>query len=198
MSRCKKLEKVLKSGRFDEHLHDISNQMQIHLSECSTCKQLYDDLVQIENMILETEPAELSSPAKTRIRMNVTQAVAGRKPQFIQVLKPALGLAFAAMIVFFLILQPHSKQPIPEMVSQTQIAGDDLQADILDLMNIDIFLFDDADLETAVILQSDNTLISDALETLSASMSYIYDEMVYTALSDLDEKEWDLIRRYLM
>ena len=193
MSRCQKLEKVLKSGRFGEHLHDISNQMHQHLSECSTCKQLYDDLVQIENMILETEPAELSSPAKTRIRMNVTQAIVSRKPQFM--LKPVLGLAFAAMIVFLLILQPRSGQPIPEMVSQTQIAGDDLQADILDLMNIDIFLFDDADLETAVILQSDNTLISDALETLSASMSYIYDEMVYTALSDLDEKEWDLIRR---
>lgn len=198
MSRCKMLEKALKSGCFNECIRDVSDRMQQHLSACPTCKELYDDLVRIENAALDTDPIELSPRARARIRTNVTHALSIRKSRVTQWLKPAIGAAFVTLIAFFLVIHPFDRQPSSLESSPVQTVNDNTIADILSLANIDMYLYDDADLETAVIMQSDNELISDALKTISASTPYTYDETVYMALSDLNEKEWNLLRRYLM
>lgn len=198
MSRCRKLEKALESGCFDDRILNISDRMQDHLTDCPTCKQIYDDLLQIENLLLDAEPVELSQRAKARIRINVTDTIRAIKPKSLHWFNPVVGIALAAMIAFFIILSPFDRQSAPQQISQNIVVNDDTFADIIDLMNIDILLYNEADLETAVIMQSDNGLISDVLETLSVSTPYLNEETVYTALSDLNEKEWNLLRRYLM
>jgi hypothetical protein len=198
MSKCRKLEHALKSGKFDEYIGDISKNMHEHLTECVSCRQLYNELIKTENLVQNTGQVMLSRRAKARIRMNIVDGISAPALKPAIWFRPVLGVVSAAMIIFLLMMYPVNQKPAPDETAVSLQLNGEIAREILDLIDTDLSLYNDPNLETAVIMQSDTELVSIALETMYTPAHYIYDDTFLAALSDLEETEWSLLRRYMI
>ncbi|MBN1879536.1 hypothetical protein JW823_05440 [bacterium] len=196
MSNCRRIEKALAAGHFDETLSKISSELCEHMEHCAQCRDAYASLLATEQMVTGESPIELNLTARARIRIGVfnkleRKSLAAGWRGF----KPVWGFIATGVLSFLLVLHPWSRQisdpTDPFAVNDTELV--DMMFDY-----IDVPITYDEDLELAVIQQSDPELMAAAIESWYWPSLNEYDETILNSISDFDDSDWDALRRYLI
>jgi Zn-finger domain-containing protein len=198
MKKCRHLLKALKKGKFGHSLTSISKDMQSHLDDCIACQKLYDDLSKTEQLLHNGSQTSLSRRTKARIRTNIAKAITNKKPFRVPFSIQLWGVAGATAILIFLLMPliNHDDTEPDNYIAQSM--NDDVMYDMLDLMDVSLYQYDDSDIENAIVLKSDEMDFTAALDTLFEGTFSYYEEESLSIVSDFDENDWEILRRYLI
>lgn len=195
MNKCRRVEEALRKGKYGESLDQLPNDLQDHLAECGDCRESLESLMLMEGILHTESPVELSMSQRARIRMNVLDGISNRRRYGQLLPRPLWSVLAGGLIVLLMILQPWRQQLrfIPEDPVVT--VDSETYAVLLDY-TVDPILLNDENIETAIIRQSDSELLAIALEEWTSTS--IYDESVLSGISELEDSDWDNLRRYLI
>lgn len=195
MSKCRRIEEALRKGKYGESLDQLPDELQDHLIECGDCRENLENLMLMEGILQTESPVELSMSQRTRIRMNVLDGISNKRRYGLLLPRPFWSVLAGGLIILLMILQPWRQQLRFIPADPAMTVDSETYAVLLDY-TVDPIVENDENIETAIIRQSDTELLAIALEEWTSTS--IYDESVLSNMSELEESEWDTLRRYLI
>jgi len=213
MTGCRKLELFLERGKFGEHLSDLPEKMIVHIEKCEDCQKYYKELLEIENALSDLEHEVPSMQSKARIRQGIEKSIDEKAFSSFKWFHPVWNTA-AGVLLIALVVMLNMKSPVLTPSTSPDSSGDaypeTLLAQIDDSVYNELLELSEPEIYSGMYNISEDVTIKQVTDQTTENEQNLYDDItsfdsyqdVYmdefvTDFEELDDTEWDELRRFL-